>query len=415
MENPLDLLASVAARYSQKEIAALLGVDARTVRRWQTGQTEPPHYLADAIRQRLLPAVDAARPLEATFAFVDMYAGVGAIRLGFEAHGGRCVFASENDPFAQKTYLANFPDGCPLAGGLGAVDERDVPDHDILLVGSARQSFGPGGGVKANAPPGESSFADAIRGGAFGDLARIVRARRPRAFVLEDSKNLLRDDGGSTFRTFREVFEDQLGYRVHAQVVDALPFVPQRRECLLVAGFREPTLFSWDDLQRPRKGPDLTTVLHPQDGSEMPEAPYTAGPMAKVDARYTLSEDLWHYLQRQARGQRAAGRAPERLQATDIARALTPRYYKDGSDILVSQRAHERPRRLTPRECARLMGFPDSFAIPVSDTQAYRQFGRSAVVPVMREVARLLVPRVVEQLQQEKEGVQQAPLIAGSA
>ena len=254
--------------------------------------------------------------------------------------------------------------------------------------------------AEANAAPAP------IAGTPYADLVRIVGAHRPRAFVLEESRSLQRHDGGRTFEALRGALEAGLGYRLHACIVDARPWVPQHRERLLVAGFREPALFSWDDLQPPRNLPDLGAILHPEDGSEPAEPPYTHGTEARVDARYTLSEDYWRHLQAQPEGQRGG-----LVRAGDVASALSSRYHKDGSDILIARDTGP-PRRLTPRECARLMGFPDDFAIPVSDTQAYRQFGHSVVVPMMREVARLVVPRIVEQLQQAREGVQQAPLIA---
>lgn len=397
MDDPLALLASVAARYSQKEIATLLGVDARTVRRWQTGRTAPPHYLADAIRQRLLPAAERPQPAEDGFAFVELNAGVGGLRLAFEAQGGHCVFASEADRFAQKTWLAHFRDGVPMAGALATVVAEHLPEHDVLLMGPSRRAF-------AEWAPGHP--ASPLHGTPYADLVRLVGARLPRAFVLEESRTLARHDGGRTFEALRRALEDGLGYRIHARVVDARSWVPQHRERLLVAGFREPTLFSWDDLQRPRQAPDLGTILHPEDGSEPAEPPYTAGPEATVDPRYTLSEEFWRYLQAQPEGSRGA-----LVRVGDVAAALTSRYHKDGSDILVAREGGP-PRRLTPRECARLMGFPDDLAIPVSDTQAYRQFGHGVVVPMMKEVARLVAPRVIEQLQEAREGVQQAPLIA---
>jgi len=237
------------------------------------------------------------------------------------------------------------------------------------------------------------------------------------AFLLENVKNLVSHDKGNTFRVIKKVLEQDLGYHIHCKVIDGQHFVPQHRERILIVGFREPTDFSWDDLQLPKEGPRLRSILHPQDGSELPESHYTTGKQAKVDARYTLTPNLWAYLQNYAAKHRAAGNGFGfgLVDGDGVTRTLSARYYKDGSEILISQGPRKRPRRLTPRECARLMGLPDSFHIPVSDTQAYKQFGNSVVMPVMREVARIMVPRVLELIRQEEEGVHQVPLLAAYA
>ncbi|EQD46354.1 DNA cytosine methylase, partial [mine drainage metagenome] len=194
--------------------------------------------------------------------------------------------------------------------------------------------------------------------------------------------------------------EKELGYHVFWKVINASPFVPQHRERILIAGFREATGFDWNGLRLPgpEKTPRLRAILHPEDGSEPADSHYTFGPKAAVHEKYTLTTGLWKYLQGYADKHRAKGNGfgfglvgPD-----DIARTLSARYYKDGSEILVSQGSRRNPRRLTPRECARLMGYPDSFRIPVSDTQAYRQFGNSVVVPVIREVAAIMKPHIMD-------------------
>ncbi|MGC2297959.1 MAG: DNA (cytosine-5-)-methyltransferase, partial [Acidobacteriaceae bacterium] len=188
------------------------------------------------------------------------------------------------------------------------------------------------------------------------------------------------------------------GYRISWRVIDAAHFVPQHRERILIAGFREEAGFSLDDLHLPLRRPALGAVLHPEDGSEVAEEPYTVGPRGAVNPKYTLTTKLWEYLQGYAAKHRAAGNGFGfgLVEREDVARTLSARYYKDGSEILVSRGECENPRRLTPRECARLMGFPDSFRIPVSDTQAYKQFGNSVAVPVVAAVARAMRPRIVE-------------------
>lgn len=404
-----DLLKQARARYSQRELATLLDVDIRTVRRWETRETEPPPYLADAIRQRILPlAAVEENAGDSSFSFIDLFAGIGGIRLGFEAHGGRCMFTSEWNSFAQKTYLANFPQDTAhtFAGDITSIDERDVPNHDVLLAGFPCQPFSIAGVSKKNALGRPHGFECATQGTLFFDVARIISAKRPKAFLLENVKNLLSHDKGNTFRVVLQTLRDELGYDVQYKVIDGQRFVPQHRERIIIIGFREKSGFSWDDLQLPVKGPRLSSILHPQDGSEAPEEPFTTGQSATVNSKYTLTPKLWAYLQAYAEKHRAAGNGFGfgLVDADSVTRTLSARYYKDGSEILVSQGKRKRPRRLTPRECARLMGFPDDFHIPVSDTQAYRQFGNSVVVPVMREVARIMTPRVIKQVQQEKSG-----------
>ena len=399
MQDVRQLLAALRGRYNQTELAGALGITTRTLRRWEVGETEPPPYAADAIRQRLLPLAEPGEPEDCDFRFIDLFAGIGGIRMAFEAHGGRCVFTSEWNSWAQKTYLANFPESAhTLAGDITAVDEHDIPDHDVLLAGFPCQPFSIAGVSKKNALGRAHGFADETQGTLFFDVARIIAARRPAAFLLENVKNLASHDKGNTFRVIRKVLEEELGYHITCKVVDGAHFVPQHRERILIVGFREKTDFSFDDLKFPAHRLTMKDILHPQDGSEEPESHYTVGPKAKVDARYTLTPKLWAYLQAYAAKHRAAGNGfGFGLVGPDsVSRTLSARYYKDGSEILVSQGPRRRPRRLTPRECARLMGLPDDFVIPVSDTQAYKQFGNSVVMPVMREVARVMKPRIME-------------------
>ena len=340
----------------------------------------------------------ASPPDRDEFRFIDLFAGIGGIRMAFEAHGGRCVFTSEWNSFAQKTYLANFPQSAhALAGDITKVDAIDIPDHEVLLAGFPCQPFSIAGVSKKNALGRAHGFADETQGTLFFDVARIIAAKKPTAFLLENVKNLVSHDKGNTFRVIKRVLEEELGYHIHYRVVDGAHFVPQHRERILIVGFREKTDFSFDDMQLPSRKPTMKTILHPQDGSEAPEGHYTSGSKAKVDERYTLTPKLWDYLQAYAAKHRAAGNGfGFGLVGPDsISRTLSARYYKDGSEILVSQGPRKRPRRLTPRECARLMGFPDDFIIPVSDTQAYRQFGNSVVMPVMKEVARIMKPRIL--------------------
>lgn len=399
--DPYELLEIARSRYTQKQLAEILNVNVRTIRRWEVRETEPPPYLPDAIRQRVLWEVNHDDSNAQGLRFIDLFAGIGGTRLGFEYHGCRCVFTSEWNKFAQKTYFANFPSTLDhiFAGDITKVDEKNIPDHDILLAGFPCQPFSIAGVSKKNALGRPHGFECTTQGTLFFDVARIIATKRPAAFMLENVKNLVSHDKGNTFRVILQTLQDELGYEVHYQFIDGQHFVPQHRERIFVVGFKEKTDFSWDNLQLPEKGhAKLSSILHPEDGSEPAEEPYTVGKLAKVNSKYTLTPKLWDYLQAYAEKHRKAGNGFGfgLVDGNNIARTLSARYYKDGSEILVSQGAKKRPRRLTPRECARLMGFPDNFIIPVSDTQAYRQFGNSIVVPVVREVARLMVPVVQE-------------------
>jgi DNA (cytosine-5)-methyltransferase 1 len=397
LENPRHLLASLRDRYNQRELAQQLGVSVRTLRRWEIGETDPPPYLADAIRQRLLPLAQDATRDGAAFTFIDLFAGIGGIRIGFEKQGGRCVFTSEWNPYARKTYLENFPEATHTCeGDITQVDAQDIPDHDVLLAGSPCQPFSIAGVSKKNALGRRHGFADTAQGTLFFDVARIIKTRQPKAFLLENVKNLKSHDKGNTFRVIARTLEQDLGYKIHCKVIDGQCFVPQHRERILIVGFREETDFVWDDLHLPKQGPRLASILHPQDGSEPAEPPYTEGAKGKVNPKYTLTAHLWQYLQDYAAKHRAAGNGFGfgLVDGDSVARTLSARYYKDGSEILVSQGKRKRPRRLTPRECARLMGFPETFKIPVSDTQAYQLFARAAVVPMIEAVAKCIAAKL---------------------
>jgi len=387
------ILSAASRRFSQKDMAARVGVSERTIRRWLNGESVPPAYTPDALHQILQLQPDAPTA-PASFTFIDLFAGIGGTRRGFEAVGGQCVFTSEWDRFAQQTYLANFGQGAEheLAGDITKVDPDLIPDHDVLLAGFPCQPFSLAGVSKKNSLGHKHGFEDATQGTLFFNLAKIIAAKRPRAFLLENVKNLVSHDRGRTFAVIHDTLKEQFGYEVHYRVINASHFVPQNRERIFIVGFREPTEFSWDELELPEPTRMLASILHPEDGSEPAEEPYTVGPNAEVNEKYTLSAHLWQYLQDYAEKHRAAGNGfgfglvgPD-----DRARTLSARYHKDGSEILVAQPGN-RPRRLTPRECARLMGFPDSHQIPVSDTQAYRQFGNSVVVPLIEEIARRMI------------------------
>jgi DNA (cytosine-5)-methyltransferase 1 len=328
------------------------------------------------------------------------------------------VFTCEWNPWAKRTYVANFGlEEDRYAGDIVEVSTDAIPDHDVLLAGFPCQPFSIAGVSKKNALGRPHGFECTTQGTLFFDVARIISEKRPKAFLLENVKNLLSHDGGNTFRVIRETLEDELGYDVHYKVIDASRLVPQHRERILIAGFRDPVGFDFEQIALPSAGPRLGSILHPEDGSEPNEEPYTTGPRAKVHSKYGLTDNLWGYLQAYAEKHRKAGNGFGfgLVDASCVARTLSARYYKDGSEILVRRGKGKNPRRLTPRECARLMGFPDSFKIPVSDTQAYKQFGNSVVVPVIEAVAELMRPHIRALQQYEETGVLELPLFTLTA
>ena len=409
---PLQLLAQVRQRYSQKDLAPRLGVTSKTVARWERMETECPPFIMPALREILQEGQKPAGP--SSFSFIDLFAGIGGIRRGFEQAGGRCVFTSEWNDWAQKTYRANFPDEHELVGDIQKYDEAEVPDHDVLLAGFPCQPFSIAGVSKKNALGRKHGFECETQGTLFFDVARIIAEKRPKAFLLENVKNLVSHDKGNTFRVIKQTLQDELGYHIQAKVIDGQGFVPQHRERILIVGFSEKTSFTFDDFRKPAVGPRLKSILHPEDGTEDLESPYTVGPKAKVNEKYVLTNKLWAYLQGYAAKHKAAGNGFGfgLVNEESVTRTLSARYYKDGSEILVSRKKGN-PRRLTPRECARLMGY-EEFVIPVSDTQAYKQFGNSVIVPVMAEMARIMEPHIRALKEADKCGALQMPLLAVS-
>jgi DNA (cytosine-5)-methyltransferase 1 len=304
--------------------------------------------------------------------FVDLFCGIGGFRLAFESAGGKCVFSCDWDKYSRITYEANF--GESPAGDIYAVADTDIPPFDILCAGFPCQPFSIAGVSKKLSLGRKHGFEDERQGNLFFRLAEIIDYHRPKAFVLENVKNLLSHDGGRTFQVIRDTLTSVLGYSLHWKVIDAQGVVPQHRERVFLVGFREARWFEFPAF--PEAGPKLETILE----SEVPD-------------KYTLSAHLWDYLQRYAKKHQAAGNGfgYGLVTASSVARTLSARYYKDGSEILVSQGNGRAPRRLTPLECARLMGFPSSFRVPVSDTQAYKQFGNSVVVPIVEAIGRQVI------------------------
>jgi DNA (cytosine-5)-methyltransferase 1 len=314
---------------------------------------------------RAHPAVLAPRQ---SLKFIDLFCGIGGFRIAFELAGGECVFSSDWDKHSQVTYEANF--GEKPIGDIRAIAVKDIPRFDVLCAGFPCQPFSIAGVSKKQSLGRKHGFDDEKQGNLFFSIAEIIEHHRPSAFVLENVKNLKSHDKGRTFKVIHDTLTNDLGYHLHYRVIDARSMVPQHRERIFLVGFRDPRHFDFPAF--PSVGPKLASILE-----------------TKVPEKYTLTDHLWTYLQNYAKKHQAAGNGFGfgLVTGRDVSRTLSARYYKDGSEILVDQGARRNPRRLTPRECARLMGYPDSFKISVSDTQAYRQFGNSVVVPVVERIA----------------------------
>ena len=349
----------------------------------------PKEHIPDSVLNEPLQAglfndfflVPFPAPIDSHFTVIDLFAGMGGFRLAMQAQGGKCVFSSEWNVFAQKTYLANFGE-MPFGDITKEETKRYIPQQfDILCAGFPCQPFSIAGISKKKSLGRETGFKDQTQGTLFFDVADIISRHRPKAFFLENVKNLLSHDKGNTFKVIRSTLEE-LEYTVYFQIMDGKDYVPQHRERIMIVGFdrrRFKGLEHFNFPQAPNIHPKLKDILESQP-----------------DAKYTLSDKLWKYLQQYAEKHKAKGNGfGFGLADIDgISRTLSARYYKDGSEILISQNGRN-PRRLTPRECARLMGYPDNYIInTVSDVQAYRQCGNSVVVPLITAVAGQIVKTI---------------------
>lgn len=412
-----------SAGISIDDFADTAGFSRSTVYRWERGIV-PARRAALQLLGTMAKNHRSSAPVEAgseAFRFIDLFAGIGGLRKGFEPLGGRCVFTSEWDKYAQLTYRANHDcDDHELAGDITEVAPGDIPEHDVLLAGFPCQPFSIAGVSKKNALNRPHGFLDKAQGTLFFNVAQIIAHHRPRAFLLENVKNLVNHDKGRTFQVIHDTLTKDLEYQVHWKVINSKSFVPQQRERIFIAGFRDPNDFTFDDLVLPDllQGPRLGTILHPENGTEEQDSQFTRGNIGAVLDKYTLTDHLWRYLQDYAAKHRAAGNGfGFGLVGPDsVCRTLSARYYKDGSEILVHQ-PEKNPRRLTPRECARLMGFEEpggkEFIIPVSDTQAYKQFGNSVVVPVVKAVANHMAPWLTGRDNAEPAPVQRKRALVG--
>jgi len=429
-----ELLERVLELYDQGLVSERLAEAGRRlwnrekVNRWRKGKLAPDlsHNEVRALR-RLLPGRPSKR--QHCFDFIDLFAGIGGLRSAFESAGGRCVFTSEWNKHAVRTYKANFH--CDAAHHRFNRDIREmtlssdpsvtiddayrhidslIPNHDVLLAGFPCQPFSVAGVSKKNSLGRAHGFECSAQGTLFFDVARILAAKRPASFLLENVKNLRGHDKGRTFSLILETL-DELGYwvadRVHdaskdPRIVDARNFVPQHRERMVLVGFRK-------DLGV-HEGFSLTKI-----SKHFPRTKPTLGELLdqRVPEKYVLTPKLWTYLYDYSARHKEKGNGFGfgLVNADSVTRTLSARYYKDGSEILVDRGLNprrpidhpknmsNRPRKLTPRECARLMGFDApgeaKFRIPVSDTQAYKQFGNSVVVPVFVAVAKMMKPYVL--------------------
>lgn len=363
-------------RISLKEfVLQLLGEASRAGR----GSSAPTLFNNE---ERPKPTIISLLP----FRFIDLFAGIGGFRIGLTKVGGQCVFTSEWDENSQKTYEAWYGDA-EIHGDINAVKMKDIPDHDVLAAGFPCQPFSIAGVSKKNSLGQAHGFKCERQGNLFFKICDIARAKRPPVLFLENVKNLKSHDGGKTWLVIQAELE-RLRYSVFSRIIDAAHWVPQHRERILIVCFDRAVFGDsppFEFPEPPAGEPTLADILEPDP-----------------EPKYTLTDNLWQYLQEYARRHREKGNGfgfglvgPE-----DIARTLSARYYKDGSEILIRQEG-KNPRRLTPREAARLMGYsekyaktfghPGGFPIVVSDTQAYRQFGNSVVPDVVEAVGRQIV------------------------
>jgi DNA (cytosine-5)-methyltransferase 1 len=311
--------------------------------------------------------------------FIDLFAGIGGMRIAFEKAGAKCVFSSEWDKFAAETYNLNF--GEEPKGDITKTKSEEIPAHNILVAGFPCQPFSLSGVSKKNSLGVPHGFNDAKQGNLFFDIARILDHHKPDAFLLENVKNLKGHDKGKTFRIIMQTLMDNLNYNVSYKILDAVNYVPQHRQRIYIVGFKKRIEFKYP-VYKPNTKPAVKDILE-----------------KKVDKSFTLTNHLWNYLQNYAEKHRIKGNGFGfgLVSLNSHSRTLSARYHKDGSEILIPQNG-KNPRKLTPRECANLMGFPSDFKIEVSNTQAYRQFGNSVVVPIVTDIAKSIVGKLTNKV-----------------
>jgi DNA (cytosine-5)-methyltransferase 1 len=382
------------AGISLEKLSDISGYSLRTLYRWETGEQEPRKAVLKMIEDLIANSIENSNK-NSDFTFIDLFAGIGGIRKPFSELGGKCVFTSEWDKYSQMTYKANFPnDNHEISGDITQIDEKEIPKHDLLLAGFPCQPFSIAGVSKKNSMGIVHGFKDKTQGTLFFDVARIIAHHKPKAFLLENVKNLISHDKGKTFQTIKTTLEDELGYTIRWQIINSKSFVPQKRQRIFIVGFKKENEFSFSNVNipNPEEGPRIKSILH--KASEEADGTFLTK-KGTVNEKYTLTPKLWEYLQNYAKKHKEKGNGFGfgLCDEDSVARTLSARYYKDGSEILIQQE-NKRPRRLTPRECARLMGFDTEYfqmKIPVSDTQAYKQFGNAVVVPVVKVIAKEMI------------------------
>ena len=313
------------------------------------------------------------------YTFIDVFAGIGGIRSGFEQAGFQCIWSNDFDKFSLQTYCTNFGFNNHLLADIKSVDMDSIPYSDIITAGFPCQPFSIAGVSKLNSLHRKHGFDNEEKGSLFFDLINIISAKQPKIVFLENVKNLVRHDKGNTFSVIRNELES-LGYTVNYKIFNSNLLVPQNRERIYIVAIKGDQTFNFPEIIS--ISPKLSDILEPV-----------------VNEKYTLTDKLWNYLQEHAEKHRQKGNGfgYGLANINSYSRTLSARYFKDGSEILIPQNS-QNPRRLTPRECARLQGFPDSFKIPVSDTQAYKQFGNSVSVPIIFEIAKELKSQLEKSL-----------------
>jgi len=412
----IDLMREITSIYSHQAVADAINHPREVVSRWLKETGEKQDWLTYNERIHLEGMLPKVQSHKSDFTFIDLFAGIGGIRKGFEDVGGECVFTSEWDAYANKTYRANFYLSHPIQGDIREITQpnlktkkainnhidRNIPDHDVLLAGFPCQPFSIAGVSKKNSLGRAHGFECETQGTLFFDVAKIIEVKKPSAVMLENVKNLKSHDKGNTFKVILNTL-DELGYdvvdkeytsNIDPKIINAKLFVPQNRERIVIVAFKkELKLAQQMTLKKvktiaPKNVPIVGDILQSTKD---------------VGEKYVLSDKLWAYLKGYAEKHKSAGNGfgYGLVNTKSLStRTLSARYYKDGSEILVSRGKSKNPRRLTPLECSRLMGFngvnEDKFIIPVSDTQAYKQFGNSVAVPVFKAVASLMKPLIVK-------------------
>jgi DNA (cytosine-5)-methyltransferase 1 len=397
-----------------QEASEKFGISKRTMYRWMKGESISPAYslVVKDVREMIrLASTNTTIPMvNENFTYIDLFAGIGGFRRAFDQIGGTCAFTSEWDKSCRITYQANNDCNHPVVGDIREFTKDKeslslIPKHDLLVAGFPCQPFSIAGVSKKNSMGRTHGFQCDTQGTLFFDLAQIIEHHRPPVILLENVKNLLSHDGKNTFKIIKRTLEEELKYKISFRVIDGRSWVPQHRERIFIVGFREDVDFDFKNftIPEPKTGPRLSSILHKLDGTEENEPPFMIN--GEVNPKYTLSPRLWDYLREYKEKHQAKGNGFgfSLFEGSDVARTLSARYYKDGSEILIKQEAERRPRRLTPRECSRLMGFDgpgeNNFIIPVSDTQAYRQFGNSVIVPQAKSIANFLRPYLLKAIQ----------------